>query len=270
LQASLLARLDRLGGEARELAQLAAVIGREFDIQLLCAVTDKKSEALRLSLDRLVGSEIVLPAGSARYRAFVFRHALIQEAAYQSLLLARRRQYHCDVACALEAMQPDTVEPEIIAQHYTAAELPEKAVPHWLRAGERALARFAGLAAAAHFERGLQLARGLPQSRSQVLELLLALGSALDRTERLRDALATFKEAATLALEVANSPKPSTWPSGHSRRGESSAANMLTASMAYRCSRSAVSRVASRKWPRYCGASSTKIPATLPGGLAWH
>jgi len=159
LQASLLARLDRLGGEARELAQLAAVIGREFDIQLLCTITDKESEALAPSVDRLVGSEIVLPAGSARYGAYVFRHALIQEAAYNSLLLARRRQYHRDVACALEAMQPDGVEPEIIAQHYTAAELPEKAVPHWLRAGERALARFAGLAAAAHFERGLELAR---------------------------------------------------------------------------------------------------------------
>jgi class 3 adenylate cyclase/tetratricopeptide (TPR) repeat protein len=202
LQASLLARLDRLGGEARELAQLAAVIGREFDTQLLCAVTGKKSEAIAPSLEGLVGSEIVLPAGSARYGAYVFRHALIQEAAYQSLLLARRRQYHRDVAFALEAMQPGAVEPEIIAQHYTAAELPEQAVPHWLRAGEGALGRFAGLAAAAHFERGLQLARGLPQAQRQVLELLLALGSALDRTERLRDALATFKEAAALALEV--------------------------------------------------------------------
>src|SRR6516162_5726277 len=199
LQASLLARLDRLGGEARELAQLAAVIGREFDVQLLCAITDKKKGDISPSLDRLVRSEIVLPA---RDDAYVFRHALIQEAAYQSLLLVRRRQYHRDVADALEAMQSDTVEPEIIAQHYTASELPEKAVPHWLRAGERALARFAGLAAAAHFERGLELARALPQARSQVLELLLALGNALDRTERQRESLATFREAATLALEV--------------------------------------------------------------------
>jgi class 3 adenylate cyclase len=158
LQASLLARLDRLGGEARELAQLAAVIGREFEIDLLCAITDKAREAITSALDRLIGSQIVLPAGSARYGAYVFRHALIQEAAYQSLLLARRRQYHREVAAALEAMEPDTVESEIIAQHYTAAALPEQAVPHWLRAGERALARFAASAAAAHFERGLQLA----------------------------------------------------------------------------------------------------------------
>src|SRR6516164_4597384 len=120
LQASLLARLDRLGGEARELAQLAAVIGREFDVQLLCAITDKKRGDISPSLDRLVRSEIVLPA---RDDAYVFRHALIQEAAYQSLLLVRRRQYHRDVACALETIEPDAVEPEIIAQHYTAAEL---------------------------------------------------------------------------------------------------------------------------------------------------
>jgi len=94
-------------------------------------ITDKTREAIEPSLDRLVGSEVVLPAGSTRHRAYVFRHALIQEAAYNSLLLARRRQYHRDVACALEAMPPDAVEPEIIAQHYTAADLPEQAVPHW-------------------------------------------------------------------------------------------------------------------------------------------
>jgi tetratricopeptide (TPR) repeat protein len=202
LQASLLGRLDRLGGEARELTQLAAVIGREFDIQLLCTITNRRSEAIAPSLDRLVGSEIVLPAGSARYGAYLFRHALIQEAAYQSLLLARRRQYHRDVARALEAMEPDTQEPEIIAQHYTAAAMSEQAVPHWLRAGRRALARFAASAAAAHFERGLELARNLPHAQGQVLQLLLALGDALDRTERLRDGLEAFKEAAALAREA--------------------------------------------------------------------
>jgi class 3 adenylate cyclase/tetratricopeptide (TPR) repeat protein len=200
LQASLLARLDRLGGEARELAHLAAIIGREFDIELLCAITGKPIEAFSPALERLVGSWIVLP--SVRHGGYVFRHALIQEAAYQSLLLARRRQHHRDVARALETMETETVEPEIIAQHYTAAALPEQAVPHWLRAGKRALARFAVSAAAAHFERGLQLARDLPQAQCQVLELLLALADALGRTARVRNALETFREAAALAREV--------------------------------------------------------------------
>jgi class 3 adenylate cyclase/tetratricopeptide (TPR) repeat protein len=202
LQASLLARLDRLGAEPRELAQLAAVIGREFDIELLCAITEKTGEAISPSLEQLIGSQIVHPAGSARYGAYIFRHALIQEAAYQSLLLARRRQYHRDVARALEAIATETVEPEIIAQHYTAAEQPEQAVPHWLRAGKRALARFAVSSAAAHFERGLQLARNLPQGQGRVLELLLALADALGRTERVRKALETFREAAAIALQV--------------------------------------------------------------------
>jgi predicted ATPase/class 3 adenylate cyclase len=205
LQASLLARLDRLGAEPREVAQLAAVIGREFDIELLCAITKKTTETISPTLEQLIGSQIVLPAGSAQYGAYIFRHALIQEAAYQSLLLARRRQYHQDVGRALEAMETETVEPEIIAQHYTAAGLPEQAVPHWLLAGKRASARFAASAAAAHFERGLQLARNLPEAQHQVLELLLALADALCRTERQREALNTFREAAALALQLGSS-----------------------------------------------------------------
>jgi predicted ATPase/class 3 adenylate cyclase len=202
LQASLLARLDRLGGEARELAQLAAVIGREFDIGLLCSITGKTREEITPALGRLVSSEITLPAGSAQFGAYIFRHALIQEAAYQSLLLARRRRYHGDVARALERMEPETVEPEIIAQHYTAASLPEQAVPHWLRAGRRELTRYAVSAAAADFEHGVQLARTLPDAQPQVLELLLALADALSRTARQREALTAFREAGALAVRV--------------------------------------------------------------------
>src|SRR5262249_36272178 len=93
LQASLLARLDRLGPDTEELAQLAAVVGREFGAALLCAVTGKPAEAVADDLSRLVASEIVLSAGSAP-DGYVFRHALIQDAAYQSLLLSRRRLYH--------------------------------------------------------------------------------------------------------------------------------------------------------------------------------
>jgi class 3 adenylate cyclase/tetratricopeptide (TPR) repeat protein len=197
LQASLLARLDRLGAEPRAIAQLAAVIGREFDPGLASAVTGKTQEAIAAALERLVGAEILLPAGSARY---LFRHALIQEAAYQSLLVSRRRDHHREIARVLE--QEGGAEPEIIAQHYAAASLPEQAVPHWLQAGKQALARYASTAAVAHFERGLRLARELPEAKVQLLELLLALGDALDRTERQGDALDAFREAAGLAREV--------------------------------------------------------------------
>jgi tetratricopeptide (TPR) repeat protein len=204
LQASLLARLDRLGPDTKELAQIAAVIGREFGPALLCAVTEKPAEALALDLGRLVASEIVLSAGSAQ-DGYVFRHALIQDAAYQSLLLSRRRQYHGAIADALERGFPEVVEsqPELIAQHYTAAEMPERAIPFWLRAGERSRWRSAILEAIGHFERALEMARGLPEGADrsrQVLALLLALGDARCLTSgRLVEAFATYREAAEMA-----------------------------------------------------------------------
>ena len=93
LQGSLLARLDRLGVDTKEIAHIAATIGREFDRSLLCMIADKPEKEVAAALDRLAASQIVLPGGSLR-GGFLFRHALIQEAAYQSLLLSRRRQYH--------------------------------------------------------------------------------------------------------------------------------------------------------------------------------
>lgn len=207
LQASLLARLDRLGGEAKELAQIAAVVGREFQTDLLCAVAKKTREAISPALDRLVASQIVVPAGAAQHMAFTFRHALLQDAAYQSLLLTRRRQFHRDVAHALEAQFLDTPEsePEIIAQHYTSAAEPEMAVPYWRRAGELAFSRHAMVEAIAHLKHGLELARGLPECEArarQILDLLLPLGDSLHRTTRRREALAAYKEAAQLARSL--------------------------------------------------------------------
>jgi class 3 adenylate cyclase len=204
LQASLLARLDRLGPDAKELAQIAAVIGREFGAALLCAVTEKPAEALAVELERLVAAEIVLSAGAAP-DGYMFRHALIQDAAYQSLLLSRRRQYHGAIAEALERGFPEVAEsqPELIAQHYTAAETPERAIPFWQRAGERSRGRAAVLEAIGHFERGLEMARGLPEGADrsrQILALLLTLGDARRLTSgQLVEALATCKEAAELA-----------------------------------------------------------------------
>jgi tetratricopeptide (TPR) repeat protein len=209
LQASLLARLDRLGPDAKELAQIAAVIGREFGASVLRAVTEKPAEALAVELGRLVASEIVLSAGSAP-DVYMFRHALIQDAAYQSLLLSRRRQYHRVIAEALERGFPEVAEsqPELIAQHYTAADRRERAIPFWLRAGERSRARSAVLEAIGHFERGLEMARGLPEGADrsrEILALLLALGDAQRLTSaQLVEALATYKEAAELARAEAS------------------------------------------------------------------
>ena len=98
----LLARLDRLGVDAKEIAQIAATIGREFDRSLLCMIADKPAEEVVSALGRLAASQIVLPGRSLRGGNFLFRHALIQEAAYQSLLLSRRRQYHKRIAEVLE------------------------------------------------------------------------------------------------------------------------------------------------------------------------
>ncbi|MBV8398308.1 MAG: hypothetical protein JOZ17_06170, partial [Acetobacteraceae bacterium] len=119
----------------------------------------------------------------------------------------RRQELHGSIAKALEEQFPDTIEtePELLAQHYTAAAAPEQAIPYWVRAGKRALERLASLEPIGHFERGLALARNLPEgpTRSRkILELLLLLGEARFRSRQLREAIDTFKQAASLALEV--------------------------------------------------------------------
>ncbi len=204
LQGSLLARLDRLGPEVRELAQIAAVIGREFSAQLLSALVGKPEAALAPALERLVASQIVLPAGTAP-EAYVFRHALLQDAAYHALLLSRRRHHHGAVAATLERDFPQVAEsqPDLVAQHYTAADMPERAIPFWLRAGERSRGRSAVLEAIGHFQRGLEMARALPESAARsrhILALLLALGGARRLTNtQLFEAFAMYQEAAELA-----------------------------------------------------------------------
>jgi class 3 adenylate cyclase/tetratricopeptide (TPR) repeat protein len=203
LQASLLARLDRLGPEIKEIAQIAAVIGREFGSELLGAVAEKSRDALAPALDGLVASHIVLPTGAAQ-GGYLFRHALIQDAAYQSLLLSRRREYHSRIARVLESQFAEIAEPELIAHHFTAAAEPEQAIPYWVKAGERALARFTYLEPLAHFEQALQLARDLPEGpgRSRhMLNLLLLVGEAHLRLFR-QEALQAFAEATELAREV--------------------------------------------------------------------
>jgi class 3 adenylate cyclase/tetratricopeptide (TPR) repeat protein len=209
LQGSLLVRLDRLGPDARELAQIAAVIGREFNLELLYSVAARPKENIDRELERLVASQIMLPAagaGHSQNAVYTFRHALLQDAAYHSLLLSRRRHFHGAIAQALESRFPDAAEsqPELVAQHYAATEAPERAILHWRRAGELALARSAGTDAITHFQRGLRLARDLapgPARAQHVSEMLLALGEACLRLSWLPEAADAFQEAANLARQ---------------------------------------------------------------------
>jgi class 3 adenylate cyclase len=211
LQGSLLARLDRLGVDAKEIAQVAATIGREFDRSLLCMIADKPEKEVAAALDRLSASQIVLPGGSLRGGGFLFRHALIQEAAYQSLLLSRRRQYHKKIAEFLDRSFPEIAssQPELVAQHYTVSELPERAVPHWLAAARRAAERYANLEAIAHAQRGLEQSAALcddPGKAELTIELTLILGHAQRRDSQLPEAMTTFESAAAMARKQ-NSPK---------------------------------------------------------------
>jgi class 3 adenylate cyclase/tetratricopeptide (TPR) repeat protein len=210
LHGSLLARLDRLGADSKEVAQIAATIGREFDRRLLGLLADKTEEQMVSSLDRLVASQIVLPGGSLRKGGYLFRHALIQEAAYQSLLLSRRRQYHKRIAEVLDSHFPEiaAAQPELIAQHYTASELFARAMPYWLAAARRALTRYANLEAIAHAQRGLDRSATVSvfPDMKLMIDLTLVLGDAQRRASQLGEAMATFESAAALAREQ-NSPK---------------------------------------------------------------
>ena len=182
-----MARLDRLG-PAKQVAQLGAVVGREFAYEVLQAVAPMEEATLQQGLAQLVDAELLYQRGlppQARYR---FKHVLIQEAAYQSLLKRTRRQYHQQIAQVLAEQFPETTEtqPELLAHHYTEAGLIAQAIPYWQRAGQRARERSAFVEAIAHLTQGLELLETLPDTPErtrQELDLQTALGSALTVTK---------------------------------------------------------------------------------------
>src|SRR5262249_2140804 len=132
LQDALMARLDRLR-TAKEIAQLGATLGREFTYEVLQAISPLAEDALQQGLRRLVEAELVYQRGMPPQAQYTFKHALIQDAAYQSLLKSTRQQYHQRIALVLEAQFPETTEgqPELLAHHYTEAGLNEQAVKYW-------------------------------------------------------------------------------------------------------------------------------------------
>jgi predicted ATPase len=182
LEGWLMARLDRLG-TAKEVAQLAATIGREIPHELLAAVSPWSEEDLDRELDRLVHAELLFRRGLPPRVRYVFKHALLQDAAYTSLLKSDRKRHHQSIAEALEERFPETAaaQPELVAHHFTEAGRPEQAVPRWRRAGENAIQASAFLEAAGHLERALGLLAELPESAArdeQEIGLQLAFGIA--------------------------------------------------------------------------------------------
>ena len=160
LHDSLMARLDRLA-TVKTVAQLGAVLGRTFSYAVLQAVTPLDEAALQQALARLVEAELLYQRGVPPQATYLFKHALIQEAAYQSLLKSTRQQYHQQIAQVFETRFPAVVEtqPELVAHHYTEAGLAEQAVPYWHRAGQQASERSAHLEAISHFTTGIALLR---------------------------------------------------------------------------------------------------------------
>jgi predicted ATPase/class 3 adenylate cyclase len=182
LKDSLMARLDRLG-EAREVAQVASVIGRQFARALLEALMPGRSAELDSALAKLAASGIVFPEGPRQAGGFSFKHALVRDAAYESLLLARRREWHAAVARALEERFPETAanDPELLAHHFAAAGLAERGCDYRMRAGERSANRSAYKEAIAHFSTGFALAQTLTDSEDRnrrMLDFLLKSGPA--------------------------------------------------------------------------------------------
>ena len=164
LRDSLAARLDRLG-TAKEVAQVAAVIGRVFSFELLAAVCSDDEATLQQELRRLVQAELVYRKGFGGQTRYLFKHALVQDAAYESLLKRERQQIHRQIAETLASRFPATAEatPEILAHHYTEANLPEPALDAWVSAGSLASRRSASLEALTHLDRALRLLPSLPE-----------------------------------------------------------------------------------------------------------
>ena len=201
-----MARLDHLSPTAKEVAQIASVIGREFDRGLLSKVARVEHDTLDAALDELMSTQLVVIGGVLR-DALIFRHALIQDTAYQSLLSRRRRQFHEEIAGVLIDEHPDLVltQPELIAQHFDKALQKELAYPYWMKAGERALARSANYEAVDHFHNALSIAECMseePIRKKEVLAATFHLGEALNAAGSLADALGRYKIAAELARDM--------------------------------------------------------------------
>jgi predicted ATPase len=183
LQDSLMARLDRLG-DVKEIAQFASALGREFSTDLLSSVSPWEDTRLEEGLESLVRADLIRRQNAGQDQVYVFKHALVQDTAYESLLRSRRRELHERIARVLEKEFAAAVEagPELVAHHFTRAGLSAPAIVYWQRAAERASSQWAYLEAISHANRGLELLRELPENEERLrreLELQSSLGMAV-------------------------------------------------------------------------------------------
>jgi class 3 adenylate cyclase/tetratricopeptide (TPR) repeat protein len=213
LQDSLLARLDRLSG-AKEIVQIGAVLGREFSFDMLRAVVPTPEEQLGRALSQLLDAEIFYRHGESNQVVYQFKHALIQDAAYESLLKSSRQQLHNQVASVLEEKFTDIVQqqPELLAHHYTEAGEITQAIPLWLRAGQQASQKNAAREAIAHLEKGIALVPNIENKAERdnlELDFQLTLGGSFVVTHgfphpKVKE---TFNRARDIAQTIEVSPK---------------------------------------------------------------
>jgi class 3 adenylate cyclase/predicted ATPase len=208
LHDSLMARLDR-HSPVKEVAQIGACIGREFDHDLLASIVPLAPEELAVALDRLVSAGLVFRRGVAPATTYIFKHALVRDAAYQSLLKTRRQELHGKIALALEQKFSHLadVQPELVAHHFDEAANAEKAVCYWLRAGQLAATRSANIEAIAHIHSGLASLLNLPPGEPRLrleLSLHLAQGGPVLATKGFasREAEAVYRRAEELSREL--------------------------------------------------------------------
>jgi class 3 adenylate cyclase/predicted ATPase len=221
LQDSLMARLDRLA-TVKTVAQLGAAIGRQFAYDLLQAISPLDEGTLQEGLRQLAEAELLYQRGMPPQATYIFKHALIQDTAYQSLLKSTRQQYHQRIAQVVEERFPELVEtqPELLAHHCTEAGLSAQAVSYWQRAGQRAIERSANVEAVSHCTRGLEVLQHLPDSPArlqQELDLQTALGPALMATKGFAalEVEQVYARARTLCRHIGETPQlfPVLWGS---------------------------------------------------------
>jgi class 3 adenylate cyclase len=213
LHDSLMARLDRLA-PVKEVAQIGAVIGREFSHDLLTAVAPISPNLLGDALEQLVQSELVFRRGAPPAATYTFKHALVRDTAYGTLLNSRRQQLHMRIADVLEERFVETAQaqPELLAHHCTEAGLIERATAYWHKAGQQAVARSAMAEAVSHLTRGLEVLKRLPEDAARdrrELDLQLALGSVLIATKGLAavETDRAYARAHELCLEIDAPPQ---------------------------------------------------------------